>query len=46
MSYPNIGKIFGRDHSTIMASYDKVSKKLTDPLFNMEIEDLIHEITE
>ena len=45
MSYPNIGKIFGRDHATIMSSYDKISKKLTDPLFNMDIEDLIHEIT-
>ena len=45
MSYPNIGKIFGRDHATIMSSYDKISKKLTDPVFNVDIEDLIHEIT-
>ena len=45
MSYPNIGKILDRDHTTIMASYEKVSKRLTDPVFNMDISDLIQEIT-
>lgn len=45
MSYPNIGKLFGKDHATIMSSYDKIKKKLTDPIFNIEIDELIKEVT-
>ncbi len=47
MSYPNIGKIFGgRDYSTIIASYNLMSRKIgSDPLFNLEIEELMKEIT-
>ncbi len=46
MSFPNIGKIFNRDHSTIIASYDKIEKKVfSDPVFNIEIMELTREIT-
>ncbi len=46
MSYDNIGKMFGdRDHSTIKSSLDKIAKMLSDPVFDLEIKELIHEIT-
>ena len=45
ISYPHIGKIFTRDHATIISSYEKVSKKLSDPMFNVEIKSIISEIT-
>ena len=45
MSFPNIGKIFGRDHSTIMSSIETVEKKLLhDAIFNVEINELIKEV--
>ena len=45
ISYPSIGKIFGRDHATVISSYDKISKKLGDPMFNIEIKTIISEVT-
>ena len=46
MSLPNIGKIFNRDHSTIMSSIEAVEKKLrTDAILNVEIDDMIKEVT-
>ena len=46
MSFPNIGKIFGRDHSTIMTSYNSVDTRIkTDSAFASEISDLKKEIT-
>lgn len=45
MSYPNIGKLFERDHATIISSYSKIQKKITDPVFNVEIKELIHDVT-
>jgi len=46
MSQENIGKLFGgRDHSTIKTSCDKISKMLNDPIFDLEIKEIIHEIT-
>ena len=46
MSFPNIGKIFGgRDHATIMSSYNKISRSLSDPMLDIEIKELLHEIT-
>lgn len=47
MSFPNIGKIFGgRDHATVMFSFDKIDKKIhTDPAFNIEIMEITKEIT-
>ena len=46
MSFPNIGKIFSRDHSTIMTSYNSVDTRIkTDSAFAAEINDLKKEIT-
>ena len=46
MSFPNIAKVFSRDHATIIASYDKIQKKLSiDPVFNIEIEEMKKEVT-
>jgi chromosomal replication initiator protein len=39
-SYPAIGKAFGRDHSTIMHSYQRVKEWVKVPLFRGEIEEL------
>ncbi len=45
MSLPNIGKIFERDHSTIMSSIDNVEKRIvTDRLFAIEINELKKEV--
>ena len=45
MSYPNISKIFERDHATIMASIEVVKKRISsDPLYAMDIEGLRKEI--
>ena len=46
MSLPNIGKIFNRDHSTVLTSYEKIEKRVfSDPVFNIEIMELSREIT-
>ena len=46
MSLPNIGKIFNRDHSTVLTSYEKIEKRVfADPVFNIEIMELSREIT-
>ena len=45
MSLPNIGKLIGRDHSTVKASEDLIQKKYReDPNFSHEIEDIKSEI--
>lgn len=45
MSFPNIGKIFSRDHSTVMSSIETVEKRLNhDTVFNVEINELIKEV--
>ena len=45
MSLPNIGKIFNRDHSTVMASIDIVEKKLiSDNMIVMELEEITKEV--
>ena len=41
----SVGKIFGRDHATVISSYEKVSKRLNDPMFNVEIKSIISEVT-
>lgn len=47
MSLPNIGKIFDRDHTTIMASIDTVNKKMNaTPSFRLDIDAIIKEIKE
>ena len=45
MSYPDIGKIFSRDHTTAIASYQLVEKRLsTDALAHIEIDELKKEV--
>ncbi len=46
MSLPNIGKIFNRDHSTVLSSIETIERKLvTDAVMNVEIDDMIKEVT-
>jgi chromosomal replication initiator protein len=46
MSFPNIGKIFNRDHSTIMSSIDAVERKLqAENMFSLELTEMKKEIT-
>jgi len=46
MSFPGIAKIFNRDHTTIIASCEIIAKKInTDPMFNIEISELLKEIS-
>ena len=46
MSYPSMAKVLKRDRTTLMASYDLiVKKKNTDPLFNVELSELIKEVS-
>ena len=41
MSYPSVGKIFDRNHSTVISSCEIIEKKLSsDPLFLINISDL------
>ena len=46
MSFKGIGKVFKRDHTTIMSSYEIISKKKnTDPMFNVELAELTKEVS-
>ena len=45
ISLPNIGKIFDRDHSTVMSSLEWVRRRImAEPIFNADIENLRKEI--
>ncbi len=45
MSYPGIGKMFNRDHTTVMASRDLISKKiLSDAMLSVDIAEMTKEI--
>ena len=45
MSLPNIGKLLGRDYTTVISSIEVVEKKLrTSVMFNVEIDELIKEV--
>ncbi len=45
MSFPNIGKIFSRDHATIMASYETIERRVeASPAVEIEMNELIKEI--
>jgi len=47
MSFPTIGKMFDRDHSTIMNACQMIEDECAkNPLLDLEISDLIKEITE
>ena len=46
MSYPGIAKIFNRNHTTLISSYELVAKKRnSDPMFNIEISELLKEVS-
>lgn len=45
MSLPNIGRLFGRDHTTIMASCEAVEKRLrTDASLASDINTMLKEV--
>jgi chromosomal replication initiator protein len=45
MSLPNIGKILGRDHSTVISSLDTIEKRMAqNPAFRAEMEEMVKEI--
>ena len=45
LSYPSIGKLLNRDHSTVMSSIEQVEKKMKESIsFDSEIKDLMKEI--
>lgn len=45
MSFPNIGKLYDRDHTTILSSYQKISRRVsTDPAFALELGELRKQI--
>lgn len=47
ISYPSIGKIFNRNHSTIISSVEVIEKKIaSSPAMEIEINELIKEIKE
>ena len=47
MSLPNIGRLFNRDHSTVISSIDSIEKKIaSSPAMEIEINELIKEIKE
>ena len=47
MSYPNIGKMFERDHATVMASYNTIYHKIyTDSDFSFELSEFKKDIEE
>ena len=46
MSFPNIAKLFNRDHATVMTSYNNMlAKTQLDPIFASEMNELKKEIT-
>ena len=45
LSYPQIGKEFDRDHATIMSSEENIRERMSDPLFEMDIQNLIRELS-
>ncbi len=47
MSFPSIAKIFDRDHSTIISSYNLIAGKiLSDPVLSVEVGELKKEIAQ
>jgi chromosomal replication initiator protein len=45
MSYPGIGRMFDRDHTTILSSCDIVSKKIAaDAMVSVDIADMLKEV--
>ena len=46
ISLPHIGKIFGRDHTTVLSSLNVVKNRIPqDPIFESDLEALEKEVT-
>ena len=46
MSYPNMAKIYNRDHTSLLYAYNNTFQKINlDPMFSVEISDLKKDIT-
>ncbi|MBO5702176.1 MAG: chromosomal replication initiator protein DnaA [Clostridia bacterium] len=46
MSLPNIGKIFNRDHTTALASFETIEKRVkTDAILTLDIGEMTKEVT-
>ncbi len=46
MSFPNLGRLFNRDHTTVMNSCELITSRVAkDPLFSMELAELAKEIS-
>ena len=45
MSHANVGKVFNRDHSTVVSSVNKIKERMNDdPAFEAEIEDMMKDL--
>lgn len=45
LSHANVGKVFNRDHSTVVASVNRIKDRMkTDPVFESQIEDMIADL--
>ena len=45
MSFPNISKIFNRDHATIMSSYNKMQIMVqSDPILEIDVAEMKKEV--
>jgi len=45
LSHANVGKVFNRDHSTVVASVNKIKERMkADPVFEAQIEDMMTDL--
>ena len=45
MSHANVGKVFNRDHSTVVASVNKIKERMkSDPVFEAQIDDMMADL--
>ena len=45
MSHANVGKVFNRDHSTVVASVNKIKERMKqDPVFEAQIDDMMADL--
>lgn len=45
MSHANVGKVFNRDHSTVVSSVNKIKEKMkSDPVFEAQIEEMMNDL--
>ena len=45
MSHANVGKVFNRDHATVVASVNKIKERMKqDPVFEAQIDDMMADL--